>query len=233
MIDKIIKEEITKYRRGITEAIGPDFSFKELMGINYFDDIYNYCVKHLGEPIGRGSSRAVFQINDRLVLKVAMSQRGIAQNRAEFSNDDTKYKILPSIHGHDSEFVWIVSDYVVPLADTSNGIHAMYRQANDTLMKLVGETWSTFCTFINTAIMTYIPTISAKTMDERSFLNLVERNWFFAEVYKFMSETKLSTFDIKSVENWGISMREGKPIPVFLDSGFTDEVYKAHYRRND
>lgn len=37
----------------------------------------------LGNPIGNGSSRMVFQISDERVLKVAKNAKGIAQNEAE------------------------------------------------------------------------------------------------------------------------------------------------------
>lgn len=229
-LEKIISEEIDSFKKSLTEAMSPEFSFKRLMEFEYFDEVYNYCVENLGEPIGEGSSRAVFQMNDHLVLKVAMNNKGLGQNKAEFDNDDTRYKILPSIHGHDSDFRWIVSDYVIPLVDDSHGPQTIDRQADDAMMELVGETWSTFCTFVNTVISSYMPMLRVQTMDERSLLNLIEGNEFFADVYKFMKDTKLNTFDIKSIANWGIAMKGGKPFPVFLDSGFTEDVYKKYYK---
>lgn len=221
-LERIVSEEIDKFKKSLTEAISPGFSFKKMMEFEYYDELYAYCLENLGEPIGVGSSRAVFQLNDHLVLKVAMAEKGLAQNEAEFENDDTRYKILPSIHGHESNFKWLVSDYVIPLADN-------YEQADDTMMELVGESWHTFVVFVNTAMSTYCPRLRERTMDEASFRKLIEDKWFFAELYKFMTETKLTTFDIKVLENWGMALRNGKPVPVFLDSGFTDEVYKVYY----
>ena len=42
-----------------------------------------YCREMLGEPIGNGSSRIVFQIDDETVLKLAKNNAGIAQNMEE------------------------------------------------------------------------------------------------------------------------------------------------------
>jgi hypothetical protein len=35
--------------------------------------------------------------------------------------------------------------------------------------------------------------------------------------------------DLCCIQNWGLAMRNGEPYLVILDSGITDELYKAYY----
>ena len=62
-------------RRFINEATDYVFNVKELSGISSFKGRYKYCIEHLGSPIGRGSGRVVFQIDDYRVLKLALNQK--------------------------------------------------------------------------------------------------------------------------------------------------------------
>ena len=59
----------------INEAMNDTFSYEELGNIRTFSKRVAYCKQHLGNPIGNGSSRMVFQIDDEKVLKLAKSKR--------------------------------------------------------------------------------------------------------------------------------------------------------------
>lgn len=72
-----LKNELTNDLQGVKDQA--EYRVK----INHFlKGGYDYCVKMLGEPIGNGSSRAVFQIDDTRVLKLATNIKGVAQNKA-------------------------------------------------------------------------------------------------------------------------------------------------------
>ena len=70
-----IKEnQLLKLREGFQNS----FSFETLSSIGGSGNIeednnarYEYCVKHLGEPVGEGSSRVVFTLTDGHILKLA------------------------------------------------------------------------------------------------------------------------------------------------------------------
>ena len=51
--------------------------------IRSFRGRFKYCTEHLWNAIGKGSSRAVFQIDDEKILKLAINNKGIMQNTAE------------------------------------------------------------------------------------------------------------------------------------------------------
>ena len=68
---RIVRDSVAKV---LNEATDGRFSVDELNNIPYFRDREKYCEKHLGENIGRGSSRVVFQIDDNKVLKLAWNE---------------------------------------------------------------------------------------------------------------------------------------------------------------
>ena len=67
----------------LNEAMDNTFSFDELSSIKALSKRVLYCKQHLGNPIGNGSSRMVFQIDDEKVLKLAKNRKGLAQNNVE------------------------------------------------------------------------------------------------------------------------------------------------------
>ena len=97
-VDNILETNIRNYVRNlIHEAMESGFSVQELknaltndlQGVkdrstymekvgHFLKDGYYYCVKMLGGPISKGSSRAVFQIDDTRVLKLAFNMKGVA-----------------------------------------------------------------------------------------------------------------------------------------------------------
>lgn len=125
---KIVKINDSQKRR-LFEAYQEGFSFDVLSALanNAFSDWndwekqYNYCVKWLGEPDGKGSSRCVFTLSDNMVLKLAIGDRreaGIAQNKQEyemFHYYDSP--LLVKIYGADENFTYLISENVVPAKD--------------------------------------------------------------------------------------------------------------------
>ena len=69
----IISEEQEKI---LKEAADDRFSTQELSAIPSFKGKVDYCTKHLGRYIGKGSSRITFQIDDEKVLCNAFSIKG-------------------------------------------------------------------------------------------------------------------------------------------------------------
>lgn len=67
----------------LNEAMSDGFSFDELKNIGTFSGRMRYCKEKLGFPIGSGSSRVCFQLDDDRILKLARNEKGIAQNEVE------------------------------------------------------------------------------------------------------------------------------------------------------
>lgn len=122
---KIIKINESQKKR-LFEAYREGFSFETLsiLGGDAFsdwrnwDEQYNYCVKWLGEPNGCGSSRCVFTLSDNIILKLAVSDAGIEQNKLEYKTYN-RYKspLLARVYDADENFTYLVCENAVPAED--------------------------------------------------------------------------------------------------------------------
>ena len=111
---KIIINESQKRR--IFEAYREGFSFDELTAIadkapaenNSSIPQMNYCIKWLGDPVSRGSSRCVFTLSDNMILKLAFGNKykaGRDQNRMEYELfESTKSPLLARVYDCDKNY---------------------------------------------------------------------------------------------------------------------------------
>lgn len=115
----------------IREAFQNSFSFETLSSIGLNASIengnkmrYDYCIKHLGNPVGEGTSRAVFTLSDNYVLKLAFTNpsaimtsmaAGIEQNKREYNTyKEINSPLLPKIIYCDRNYFYIVCESVIP-----------------------------------------------------------------------------------------------------------------------
>ena len=124
-----IKEnQLLKLREGFQNS----FSFETLSSIGGSGNIeednnarYEYCVKHLGEPVGEGSSRVVFTLTDGHILKLARKNSctvayitdgvGEEQNKQEYEiYKEMNTPILPKILYCDRNYYYMVCESVLP-----------------------------------------------------------------------------------------------------------------------
>ena len=92
------QEQILK-KEALKEAVGFGFSIEYMKRLPSLKKRYEYCVEYLGKPVGRGSSRVVFQYNDDIVIKLALNGKGIAQNEAEYDKlCDYSLDVFPKVY---------------------------------------------------------------------------------------------------------------------------------------
>lgn len=206
----------------IREAADDSFSLQELSSIRSFAKRMAYCKQHLGQTIGRGSSRAVFQIDDDKCLKLAMNNKGIAQNGAE--NDWYKDKLgcFPHIIETTDDNSWIVMEYVLPAKEQD-------------FQQCLGMTWKEFQQFINSAFYytkgndvrrsIYMP-IERERLDK-----MIEDNEDLYSIYEFIGNYDAGRGDLLRLASYGMALRNGEPTIVILDHGLTDDIYNDYYRR--
>lgn len=217
-MDIVITE--SQYKR-LFEAMLPSFSLKELDGIWDYEDKFEYCCEHLGKPIGEGNSRAVFQINDDRVLKLAIDESGEAQNRVEAGDEIYKdeLNIFPIMYNYDKEcYTWVISEYVLPME-------------KEDVVKIFG---------INDVEFFHIIQALDRLVDKEKTGDISEREVgsieyysrchpFFAGFVKCLRDEILLAGDLSNLDNFGITQRNGELIPVILDSGINMDVYKKYY----
>ena len=231
-INNLLEFEIRNYVRNlIHEAMEAGFSVQELknalsddlQGVrgrsNYKEKVghflkggYYYCVKMLGEPISKGSSRAVFQIDDTRVLKLAFNMKGVAQNKAEATlyNQATDKKFMPIVY-NDSDmenYFYVISEYVLPAEE------------KDFEMVLGVPFYTLVEIFSN-----YYRGDEIKKYEE--YLPKIRH---LLQYFTEMSKIGVNTHDWFNLENWGLTKRNGKAIMVTLDNGLTNNVANNFYR---
>lgn len=214
---KILNEIITKcVRETINEAMSDGFSFDTLKQIPSFRGRLQYCIKTLGFRCGSGSSRTCFQLDDNRILKLALNNKGIAQNELEGRMDYNldSLGVRPTIFDEtDYDNNWfIVCEYVLPA-----------RVAD--FKRLLGISWKEFCDFIRTCGIEkeggYPP------IDWDTFYDMIEDNEKLNSIHDFISNYDISYGDLLRLTNYGLSKDNGI---VILDTGLDSEVWNKYYR---
>lgn len=205
-------------RKLLNEAADADFNTNNINGA--FNQMKRYCDTHLGNRIGSGSSRLVYQIDDNRVLKLARNQKGIAQNDVESQMYHQNFDIFPKIFNKSPDGLWIDCEYVLPA------------KAAD-FQQCLGMKWKDVCEIINQIASQYSRYSYRNYSDEnwKHLEELMYNNHFFYELNDYMSNEQIPPGDLLRLANWGMTMRDGQATMVILDSGFNEQVWKDYYRR--
>ena len=211
----------------LTEAAMPGFRLDVLRSNGgSYKDMLKYCLEMFGEPIGAGSSRIVFQIDDETVLKLAGNEKGIAQNKEEMHiglNSGLVY--VPKIfNGSDEkEGLWIISEYVLPAE--KGDFRKVFGIKFDDVAR--------FAFYLQNSRTSYDPEYylgRAKSVTD-------DYNWcvmgtkLLKEMETLFKDYGSMIGDLTQLANWGMCRRNGKTYMVMLDAGCSQEVYNKFYRR--
>lgn len=231
-VDGVLESNIRNYVRNlIREAMEAGFSVQDLNNaltndiqgvkdssdykdkINYFfENGYKYCVKMLGEPIGNGSARFVFQIDDTRVLKLATNMKGVAQNKSEVMvYQQAPNKTFMPIVYNDSDmedYFYVISEYVLPAEEKD------------------------FETVLGVPFYTLVEIFSNYYRGDeiKKYEEYLPKIRHLLQYFTEMSKIGVNTHDWFNLENWGLTKRNGKAIMVTLDNGLTNNVANNFYR---
>lgn len=194
----------------LREFMQRDFSLAKLNSFPTLNGIKQYCDICLGEPIGEGSDRIVYEIGDGEVIKIAKSQRACLQNKQEYINlksSQTQYPFMkdmfPRIYQVDGQqFRWITCERVLELTkeDCEEVLHMKYFDLLD------------FIDYVEGKYMYGNETINDK------FEELISKNQWFHNIAEYIKMTPSHCTDLTR-ENLGLILRNNKPFIVILDSG--------------
>lgn len=214
-----------QYKR-IFEARMDGFRVDTLRSCKSFDEMARYCTKMLGEPIGVGSSRVVFQIDDEVVLKLAKNDAGIAQNKEEMKIGlHSGLNFVPLVfNGSDEENgVWILSEYVLPAEKMD------FRK----VFGIKFEDVSAFCRFLQfSKDNSFLSDIYKQSVSDtfRHYSWCVMGTKLLKELEFLSNKFDSLINDLARIENWGMCRRDGKTYMVMLDPGCNNEIFNKFYR---
>lgn len=215
----IIRNSIKKI---LNEAMDEEFSFDELSSMRNFSQMVRYCKSHLGMPIGNGSSRMVFQIDDEKCLKIAKNEKGVAQNSAEYDWYAQSYGIFPNLYNSADDGRWILVEYVLPASKKDFKV-------------CLGIDFNVFQEFVAKCYKSYSNQKYARYMNpsisDEAFEQMLENNEWLEQLYTYMSDYQVPFGDLQRLSNIGLVQRSGKPQIVILDSGLTQSIYDEYYGR--
>ena len=209
-----------KQHKMLQEAADEHFSLEELSAIQSFRGRFNYCTQHLGKHIGKGSSRATFQIDDEKVLKLAWNNKGLAQNIEEVQTYNAS--IFPKVYDYDENGKWIISEFVLP-AKSEDFKHCF------------GMSFQQFASFILTCAKYRFGGRYWNVMPENKWISYLENNEELSEFDEYIANYGSQSFtpagDMTRLCNYGLTQRNGEACIVLLDSGLSEEVWNTYYKR--
>lgn len=207
----------------IKEAALDSFSLNQLSNLKTFKERQQYCVQNLGRPIGNGSSRQVYQIDDEKVLKLAKNNKGLAQNEYEGQPDYYKedLSIFPKIFQTAEDYTWIVSEFVLPAKDKD-------------FKYCLGMSFNEWTMVVTALKRMHRNTAKSyqKGVTKEKLWELCDNNRFVYDLNDFIgSYDSFSINDLYAIQNYGLAQRDGKAQLVILDSGLSDDIYNQYYKR--
>lgn len=192
------------------------FSFTELEKIKDYGKMQGYCRAFLGKEIGVGTSRMVYRLNDKEVLKIAITDLGVMQNMNELK--------LARLSGDMATFI------NESMSDT-NGKFLVAEQAKKAVfydfMRLVNIDFRKCENFI-------IELFSFKLKHKNSLFSECETSVgnipFFESLIKLFDKLQfdeIAVLELNNIANWGIVNRNGQEKIVILDLGNNAEIMKS------
>lgn len=223
----LLSEE--KFKK-IFEAKKEGFRLDCLISAKSFAERVRYCKNMLGFPIGNGSSRMVFQIDDETCLKLAKNKKGIAQNKEEIRiASDNFISYIPKVfNGSDEENgLWIITQYVIPAKP----------QDFEELLGISFENIKSFCDSTDRRFNYNNSEARIKQADAivNQLYEVYEDNDLVTELFRNIEELRGSydqfVGDLARIQNWGMVRENGNTFLVMLDTGFSEDVCNQYYRR--
>lgn len=250
---KLIKYIRENVRHVLNEFVQNGFSFEKLNSLDY-DKRIEYCQQFLGTPIGSGSSRIVFEIDDAQIIKLSYGSKydaGCAQNKVEFDlSRKINTPILVKTLYNAKDYSWIISERVIPceqidfykilglpyISYTSESFEEdSYQSKNKDLLGYKDYKTDNITNNDNTISFIQVKQVmkqlikgNIQSTDFPQEYKIITSHFWFKELYKLATEYDLDLDDI-GLGNLGITKRKGKPFIVILDSGLTNEVYEKYY----
>lgn len=178
----------------------------------------------------RIDSRIVWKIDDTKVLKIAINEKGLEQNKieAQISNNanNKSYPCSPDmfakVYDYDENGEWII----MQLTKHINNEY-MRNFVESECKKIIGYDWKTVKKFIDytTNLYKYIRFETCTKDDEKLFeSDEFRNNKWFENLYDYMTNFQVEQIDIKLLSSWGIlKNKDGKETLVLKEYWFGRE----------
>ena len=189
-------------------AYPASFNFEEFKNIKSFAGKQKYAKERLLRKVGAGSSRAVFKIDDEKVLKVALNNKGLAQNLAESEGYKQNYDALARVFDIDEDDMWIEMELAKRITSEKR-----FKQLTDTTPNELVQ-WLMY---------------RSSNKWAKPIVNL-DDNEFYQDMQDFVFDYQYPVpGDFNRLATYGEVLRDGKPKVVVIDFGYdqnTHDIYR-------
>lgn len=204
---------------GIEEANYPEgFNVEEFKALPSFAARMKYVKARLPK-VAQGSARAVFIVDDATVLKVAMNEKGKAQNDVEAD--------VGRQGGYPVAQVFEVGD---------GGVWVEMEKATKATPKLFKQLAGVDIKTFDQVVRYYDMDIKGRTGGYMSrpqgYDDLVSGdNELINDVLSLMADYDMPGGDIGRISSWGVVNRGGQQKLVLIDFGLTNAVWRDYYAK--
>ena len=240
-------------KKQLLEVIGGDLRsdfFQELdtyASVEDYDDCFKLCRQYLGDDIGIGSSRCVFQLDDEKVLKLGMFEKGIAQNTVEINayRQTTKYKdLFPRIFNVGYNNVYFITEYVIPLNTLANSPQGdKYMDDLYSCLGITEDTYMKLMEVIENAVSNSNGRLKAEDLKTIPFNDTgmsvydymyrkMKQNTNFNLLMQYLLDNPSLAGESFNTSNMGMTKRNGKAWIVILDNGWDGDVAQLYSYKN-
>lgn len=207
MIKKIIVSENI-----IKESYPPHFNLEKFKTLLHSGQL-KYARQNLTSLSQGGTSRQVFEIDNEKVLKVALSEKGRAQNELESAWALHRWHgdIVTEVFNFDDEdYNWVEAERAIPLKSVS------------ALKKIFGgiDLYK-----LQKFLENNRPELTEK---EQEFL---ENSELVHELSVMVGNFDMPLGDIMRPSSWGLVTRDGEQMPVLLDYGLNRKTHEKYYQK--
>jgi hypothetical protein len=180
---------------------------EEISSAKDYDKRVEIAKKHW-EKLGEGSARAVFRINEKLIIKVAINDKGIAQNLSEMRPECRSPCAVPVIMG-DAKGKWLIARWTKTIT-------------KEEFKKYVGFGFDAFVNCLKYAFNNESDRKRPKDYDK------IKHNELFSCLARLVIDNELLTGDLAKPSSYGLL--NGKV--VARDLGFSREIFKRFYDKD-
>lgn len=231
MCRKIIKEYVERHFNDNSPFIIDEdasefgeFDSESLLSNKTFLKRKAYCDQKY-KKIGSGTSRIVYQLNDKYCLKLAKNKKGIAQNGAEISlSVSNASDIIAEIIDFDNDNeLWVIMQLAKPL--TPNSFHSILGISFEEYL-IVLE----FCFNPNKNNQRIVSLAKAKNPRIEELMD--DDMSLFYRVADFCENYNVHNGDMKRLSSYGyVTDEDGENYIVLVDYGGTSEVIDTYYSK--
>jgi hypothetical protein len=216
----LLKEGYISLEEDVIDEMAYPASFnpEEFENIKSFAGKQKYVKERLLGKMGSGSARAVFKIDDEKVLKVALNNKGIAQNSAEAEGYKQNYPIVAHVFDSDIDDMWLEMELARKVTPKRfkelTGIDSKY-ELDDFLRMGVSQK----------------PIYGELSKEKFQYIIDDEDGWG-RELINFISDYEYPIpGDFNRLSSYGEVLRNGKPMIVLVDFGATEDVLSSYYSK--